>query len=127
MDKANWQPQETTVGVKPLFYGNRDPRKITVSDLYLDGTETDTSLTGDLDDLRALMEEKDDTGSPPPLLAIWGERKERVVLENLTVDEVLFNQAGNPIRAKVALDLTQLQPDGEGTNVQVSTTTEDIF
>jgi Contractile injection system tube protein len=120
-DRANWIAQETTIGVKPLFYGNREPRKIDVQDLYLDNTETNESLTDDLNRLRLLLEETEDRGAPPPLLAAWGDRQERCVLEDLTIDEVLFNTAGEPVRARIVLQLLQIQPDGESGGVRVVT------
>jgi hypothetical protein len=117
-DRANWQPQETTLGVKPLFYANRDPRQITVEEVYLDSSDTGQSLTPEIKALRALLEETA-RGTPPPLLAAWGDRQERCVLTELNIEEEFFNPDGDPIRAKVRLVLTGLQPAGERTSSRV--------
>lgn len=119
-NRSNWNPQETTVGVKPLLYGNRDPRQLEFHELYLDNTETNESLTPDLKKLRALMEETEGRGTPPPLLAIWGDRNERCVLEDLTIEEIFFNTDGSPTRARISMTLLEIQPDsGETTSVVV--------
>lgn len=118
-DRANWQAQDTTIGTKPLFYANGDPKRISVQELHLDSTEQKKDLRAQLKTLRALKEERDDTGTPPVLLAIWGDNNERVVIEDLTVDEILFNERGNCIRAKIGLELIQIQDAGEATSVTV--------
>ena len=118
-DRANWQPQETTVGVKPLLYGNREPRRIEVPELYLDNTDTNESLTEQIKELRGLMEETD-KGTPPALLAVWGDRNERCVLEELSIEEQFFNADGEPTRVRINLGLIQLQPEfSESTGVRV--------
>ena len=117
-ERANWQPQETTVGVKPLFYANRDPRRITVDELYLDSTDTGASLTPTIKELRQLLAETE-KGTPPPLLAVWGDRQERCVLSDLTIEEQFFDTNGNPLRVMVRLELTQLQPEGARTSSRV--------
>lgn len=107
-DRANWQAQETTIGVKPLFYANREPRETDFPELWLDNTETNESLTPDLKSLKSLLEETGN-GTPPALLAAWGDRQERCVLQELVVEETFFNLEGHPIRARIRLRLLQLQ------------------
>ena len=59
-------------------------------------------------------------GTPPALLAAWGDRHERCVLEDLTIEEKFFNTMGEPIRVLIRMSLLQLQPDsGESTGVQI--------
>lgn len=119
-DRTNWEPQNVTVGTKPLFYANREPREIEFPELWFDNTDTNESLTPLLKELRALMDEIPDKGMPPALLASWGDRSERCVIESLTIEENFFTPDGEPIRAKVSLRLMQLQPDyGEATGVRV--------
>jgi hypothetical protein len=125
VDRANWRPQETTTGTMPLFYENREPRRLSFPELYLDNTETGVSVTETLADLKAFtMDEQDDTGMPPVLLATWGDRKERCVLEEIQIEEIYFTEDGDPTRAKIGLELLEIQPIGEATSVHV---TEDIF
>lgn len=118
-ERANWEPQETTTGVKPLFYANRDPRSMEVQDLYFDNSDSGESLLIEIESLRALLAEDENRGTPPPLLAVWGDREERCVLQELSIEEVLFNAEGLPTRVRVGLSLLQLQPDGDGTSVRV--------
>ena len=125
-DRANWEQQETTIGVKPLFYANSDPMRISVQDLYLDNTDTNTSLKPDLDLLRLFKTELEEGGPPPPMLAIWGDHELRCVLEDLTIEQMYFSEAGNCLRAKISMELVELQPDGEVTTVQESTYNEDV-
>lgn len=117
-DKVNWKPQETTTGVKPLYYGNQDPRRLSFPELWLDNTDTGESLTEILDELRTfLTEENETTGMPPRLLVTWGSRKEVVVCEDLTIEETFFDGSAEPLRAKVSLELIRIQPEGEGSSV----------
>lgn len=117
--RANWIPQQTTIGMKPVFYCSQEPFFLDFEELYLDNTDTGESLTPEIGKLRALMDEDEIRGTPPPLLAIWGDRRERCVIQDLTIDEVFFNDDGHPIRIKVKLALIRLQPDTEGTSVRV--------
>lgn len=117
-DRANWQAQETTIGVKPLFYGNREPRVLNFPELWLDNTDTNESLTPQIKELRSLMEETE-KGTPPALLAAWGDRNERCVLQELSIEEKFFTSDGYPIRVRVAVTLIQFQPErAEATGVR---------
>ncbi len=108
--RVNWQPQDVTIGVKPLFYANREPRQIRFGDLWLDNTETGDSITPDIEQLYELMQETE-KGRPPTLLAAWGDRQERCVLEEMTVEEQFFLGDGTPIRARVSITLLQFQEE----------------
>lgn len=122
--RANWEPQEVTMGKKPLFYANTDPLRISINEVYFDYTDSNVSAAPDIDLMRYLMTEFE--GKPPgALLAIWGEREIRCVLTDLTIEETMFNDDGNPTRLKCSLELLELQEDGEATNVSVYT--EDIY
>jgi hypothetical protein len=109
--RANWQPQEVTIGTKPLFYANREPRQIRVDDLLLDNTMTGDSVTPDIQALFRLMEELENKGRPPALLARWGDREERCVLTELNVSEQFFLLDGTPIRARISITLLQFQDE----------------
>lgn len=117
-DRANWEPQETTIGVKPLFYANREPRQIHFPELWFDTSDTNDSVTPRVNELKALFNETS-KGTPPALLAVWGDRRERCVLVELVVEEIFFHREGYPIRAKVQVTLLQLQEEGEATSVQI--------
>lgn len=107
-DRANWEPQETTIGVKPLFYANREPRLIEFPELYFDKTATNDTVKPECEALKNLFKETGD-GTPPALLAVWGNRRERCVLTELRVEEIFFHQEGYPMRARIAMTLTQVQ------------------
>lgn len=108
--RANWQEQDTTIGTKPLFYFNRDPRRLEVPEVWLDTTDTNESLTAQIEALLALQDESCE-GTPPPLLAIWGDRQERVILEEVRFGERFHAPGGHPIRVQVSLSLKEIQED----------------
>jgi hypothetical protein len=110
--RANWRPQEVAHGVKPLLYENREPRRLEFPELWLDNSLTGESVAPEVEQLMGLLEESRE-GWPPPLAALWGDRQERVVLEEVKVTEVApFKEDGVAVRAKVALTLVQVQDDG---------------
>ncbi len=114
--RANWSPQDVFSGVMPLAYGNRDPQRVRV-ECWLDRSEEGESISPDIDALFALQEEGE-KGQPPALLALWGDRVERVVLEEVDVDTEFFLPGGEPLRARVRLGLTQVQDDLVETGVR---------
>jgi hypothetical protein len=106
--RANWQAQEVTTGTKPLFYFNRDPRRLVLNELWLDKSDKNISIKPEIDLLFALQDETRAGGTPPSLLALWGDRQELVVLEELSVEEQFFAQQGFPIRARVNMTLIEV-------------------
>jgi hypothetical protein len=106
--RANWEDQDTTIGTKPLFYFNRDPRRPEVREVWLDKTDTNESITPQIEALLALQDEVCE-GTPPPLLVLWGDRQERVILENIRVEEMFHASGGWPIRARVSLSFKEVQ------------------
>lgn len=116
--QVNWRPQETTIGTKPLFYENREPKRLSFTELWLDNTETGESLGPVLDELEEFTTSEQDLsggtrGTPPILLATWGDRKLHCVLENLEVEEQFFNASGEPTRARLSIELIEIQ-EGSG-------------
>lgn len=109
--RANWEEQNTTTGTKPLFYLNRDPRRLDVPDVWLDKTDTNESIKPEMDRLLALQDETCD-GTPPPLLVAWGDRQERAILEEVHFEEQFHAPAGYPIRARVRLSFKEIQEGG---------------
>jgi hypothetical protein len=120
-DQAYWEAQNTTIGIKPLFYSNRDPRRTTIDELYLDSTASGESLTPTIERLRFLMEETDE-GNPSLLLVLWGDRQETAVLTKLTIIETFFARNGNPLRAQVSLELLQVKEKERTRTVRQETT-----
>lgn len=106
--RANWPEQDTTIGTKPLFYSNRDPRKLDVQEVWLDKTFTNESITPQIEALMALQNEICE-GTPPPVLVLWGDRQERAVLEDIRVEEMFHHQSGYPMRARVTLSFKEIQ------------------
>ncbi len=116
---ANWQPQDTAFGVKPLLYANTDPRKLEF-ELWLDGSIKGESITPQINELLALLNvrqfavvekgrEVQKFDAPPALAVLWGDRQEKVVLEEIRVTETYFETNGVPVRAKVNLSFIQTQ------------------
>jgi hypothetical protein len=118
-DRATWEPQDVSVGVKPLFYGNRDPKRISIPEVFLDRADEGASIKPDIDALLALQVEIPKLGRPPALLAIWGDEEIRCVLEEVTINRRWFSSEGNPQRAAVSLQLLQLQEEREAVDVVV--------
>ena len=109
--QVNWNPQNVTHGTKPLFYSNTEPTRLTFDELWLDNTMTRDSLTPEIAQLLALARPVEGRGTPPVLLVQWGDRRERVVLERVTIQEQFFTPEGNPIRARASLTLIEIQDD----------------
>lgn len=114
--RVGWEPQDTFPGVKPLAYGNREPQRIQVQ-CWLDRSDAPDSISPDIDGLFALQVEGQ-KGQPPALLAVWGDRLERVVLEEVDVETELFTNDGSPCRARVRLGLLGYQEEITHTSVQ---------
>ncbi len=115
---ANWEPVDVTTGAKPLMYFNREPLRLTVNDLWLDNMETGDSLAVDIANLLALLEETNE-GTPPLLLAAWGDRSLRCVLADVDIEEQFFAPTGEPLRAHVRLTLLEVQDETERVDVNV--------
>ena len=115
-----WEPQDVTRGTKPLFYGNREPKRITVNEVVLDGTELNVSIEPEITALYALQNEDAVLRRPPVLLAVWGDRQERCVLEEVSIIEKFFSPDGEPLRAVISLQLVEVQEQGEATGVTVN-------
>lgn len=118
-DRANWPSQDVTVGMKPIFYANREPGRISVPEVYLDGSRTNTPINEEIDALTALKDEIALLGRPPALLVQYGSRQHRCVMEEVTVTEEFFSADGEPLRARVRLQLLELQLPGEAVNSNV--------
>lgn len=108
---ANWQPQDVTIGMQPLFYANRPPRALKVEQLWFDKTATGESVKPEIDKLEALLEETQMGGTPPVLLAMWGDEKFRGVLTSLRINRQFFARDGKTLRAEVAIELTATDQD----------------
>jgi hypothetical protein len=114
--QTNWQQAQTTIGMTPITYANREPRRLRVDQLYFDSTDSNTSLTPLIKALYKLLEELPDKARPPVLLAAWGDRQERGVLVRVKVTEEFFKVSGEPIRAAVAIEMWEIQAEGEATS-----------
>lgn len=109
--RANWEEQNTTTGSKPLFYFNRDPRRLDVPELWLDESDTNQSVKPQMEAIYALQDESCE-GTPPPLLVAWGDQQRRVILENCEFEEILHSRPGIPIRARAILTFKEIQEGG---------------
>jgi hypothetical protein len=108
-DAVNWQPQDVTVGIKPVFYANNEPQRISF-EAWLDRTDTNDSVLTDIENLRRLMKVVDEPfpqGMPPLLQFTCGDWSQRVVLEKLSVRRVMFTRDNKAIRALVSVGLLE--------------------
>lgn len=112
-DRANWEPQDVTIGTKPIYYANGEPRRISVPEAYLDGARTNEPINDQIVALRALKNEIARLGRPPALLAVWGSEQHRCVLEEVTIARNFFSNEGEPLRARVGLQLIEIQEQRE--------------
>lgn len=121
VDRSNWEVQDTAGGKKPLFYANGEPQALTFSELYFDKTDTGESLKETLEKLRKfVLDVPADRGAPSALLAAWGDNSLRCVVRDLTVEQIFFNKDGRATRARVSLELIEIQ-DGTTAGVRVGT------
>ncbi len=109
-DRSNWSALDVTVGVKPLMFSNIEPQRIAIEEAWLDSDGTGDSVLGQVDGLRALMRPTEldpstgiDSGTPPLLRLIYGDFQKTVVLEELRVEETLFDLDGSPTRARMSM------------------------
>lgn len=116
--RTNWQPQDVTTGVQPLFYQNIEPRRLSIDRLLLDRSDTNQSVKSDLTRLLYFQDETD-KGRPPSLFAVWGEYQELVVLEEVDYEQDFFTPEGDPIRAWVSLHLLEIQEAGVNTDSKI--------
>lgn len=127
--QSNWQPQDVTIGTKPLFYANREPLRHRINDLWLDNTHTGDSIAPEIQQLLDLQAEFAQPHSVPPrnappvLLAQWGDERFICILERVRVTRTFFTSDGAPLRANIGLELLEIQ-DSE-IRVPVTVTTDD--
>lgn len=117
-NRANWEPQNTTIGTKPLFYANSEPEVISITEAYVDYTHERVSIESDFELLKLMMTELEEGGPPPALLAIYGDTQLRCVLTDLSGRKTMFTEEGEPTRLCFDIELMELQPDGESTSVE---------
>jgi hypothetical protein len=109
--RANWKAQEVVTRTKPLFYGNREPQQLSFPSLWLDSSAGGGSLTPEIIQLLALQDVVKEIGTPPPLLARWGDSSFRCVLEEVQIVQKYFSAGGVPLRAEISLTLLELQEE----------------
>ncbi len=109
--RVNWKPQEVVSHPQPLFYANRAPQSLSFPSLWLDSSLGGGSLRSELDQLLALQDKVKGQGTPPPLLAQWGDKSFRCVLEEVRIVEQYFSRGGVPLRAEISLTLLELQEE----------------
>ncbi len=106
--RANWERANTATR-QYLSFANLEPKRVDVPELWLDGTRSNQSLTPTIKRLYELQELGRE-GAPPALLVSWGDRDERVILEEVRITELQpFDAGGNPLRARVSLTLIEVQ------------------
>jgi Contractile injection system tube protein/LysM domain len=116
-------------------FGGGQPRKLTL-DLLFDATDSPSRDVRAVTDRLFRMMEVDkslasasskNSGRPPMVTFAWGEVVSfKAVIESLSVQYTLFDQAGKPLRAQVKLSLTQAAK-AEDASAQNPTTRGDVM
>lgn len=118
-DRANWHDVDVAGGVKPLFFANVEPQKITISELCIDNTQTNESVEPTIEKLRSWMRPKERQSSPPVLQILTVGWQQRCVLSGLNVKRSFATKPGVYIRAFLTLTFEEVSNAG----LQIDTTT----
>jgi hypothetical protein len=120
--RADWRAQNITAGSKPLLYGNTEPEELRFDSLWLDSVAAGESLSPLIVKLVELTKKMEGAGTPPPLLASWGDTEFLCVMQEVTIKEKFFNSEGKPLRAEVSMTLLELQEENQPQTSQPSQT-----
>ncbi len=111
-DRTNWEEADVAGGLKPLFFANADPQKITIRELCVDHTRTNNSVEPVIETLRSWMRPKERESAPPPLELITAGWKQKGVLSELGVKRQFWTKDGVCIRAYLDLTFNELAVGG---------------
>ncbi len=107
-DQANWEEIDLAGFVKPLQYANTNPQTIEIPEVWLDSSDSGTSILPDIERLRALMR-PGKNGAPPRLQFVCGDWEAIVVLKSLKTERTRFTSQNVQTRAKLSLTLCEVQ------------------
>ncbi|MFO1119703.1 MAG: LysM peptidoglycan-binding domain-containing protein [Rhodospirillales bacterium] len=100
----------------PLQYVRGSSEKLSL-EVLLDTSDTlENVRTKYVDRLRGLMRINSTLHAPPIVLFVWGDAIFRGVIESISVTYAMFTPQGVPVRAQVALSLTEYQTVEEQVN-----------
>jgi hypothetical protein len=108
-DRSNWQDADVAGGLKPLFFANTEPQRISVDELMIDYTRTNASVEGEIETLRSWMRPQNNQSSPPPLLVLTKDWQARCVLTEMNVKRSFFTKEGVCVRAYLSLSFEEIR------------------
>lgn len=119
-DRTNWVSVDVANSLKPLFFANTEPQKITIKNLCIDNTRTNESVEPTIEQLRSWMRPNMRDSSPPPVQILTVGWRQRCVLSGLNVKRSFATRNGIYIRAY--LDLTFDELNARGLEIEATTT-----
>ncbi|WP_434686382.1 hypothetical protein [Pseudanabaena minima] len=110
---VNWKVEDgayTAAGFPKVSYSNRGAETLKLSNLWFDTYEYPTK-TSVLDLISPIIKSTEIAGSlkrPPVYIFAWGEQYLKCVVTNISYDLTMFLADGTPVRAKVSIDLQEV-------------------
>ena len=100
----------TAAGFPKVSYSNRGAETLKLSNLWFDTYEYATK-TSVLDLISPIIKSTEIAGSlkrPPVYIFAWGEQYLKCVVTNINYELTMFLADGTPVRAKVSIDLQEV-------------------
>ncbi len=109
---VNWKVEAayTTAGFPKVSYSNRGAETLKLSNLWFDTYEYATK-TSVLTLIAPIIKSTEIAGSlkrPPVYVFAWGEQYLKCVVTNISYELTMFLADGTPVRAKVSIDLQEV-------------------
>lgn len=111
-DRTNWESVDVAGTVKPLFFGNSEPRRYSFDDLCIDNTHSRESVEPVISKLQSWMRADDRNSSPPQLQIVTSGFNQRVVLTELSVRRDFFTPDGICLRVYLGMKFEELFSKG---------------
>lgn len=110
---VSWKVEDgayTAAGFPKVSYSNRGAETLKLSNLWFDTYEYPTK-TSVLDLISPIIKSTEIAGSlkrPPVYIFAWGEQYLKCVVTSISYDLTMFLADGTPVRAKVSIDLQEV-------------------
>jgi hypothetical protein len=109
---VTWKTESayTAAGFPKVSYSNRSPETLSLKNLWFDTYENATKKSV-LDLIAPIIKATEVVGSlkrPPVYIFAWGDDYLKCVVTNISYELTLFLADGTPVRAKVSIDLQEV-------------------
>lgn len=111
-DRSNWESVDVANALKPLFFANIEPQKITIDKLCIDNSHSLESVEPVIAKLRNWMRVKERESAPPVLQILTAGWQQRCVLTGMSVKRSFWTNNGICIRAYLNLTFEEYQTSG---------------